>query len=233
MGDGRPDVAPRGPVLVDGHLALVVDATVAGLRGRGVDARAYSCGASGVLPPADACFLVLLVPGRAESAVRAGRAAAGTGLVWGAVVEAPSAAVADALVDTGAAWVLSAGAGLGAVLAALDRAARRTTATAVPAPGPRSSPAVRLASLGPQERAVLDAMAEGRSVPETARVLAATHATVRAHRRSICTKLGVRSQLAAVALLLRQEVEDEPALPAPRVPGPAAAFASDPAEPVV
>jgi DNA-binding NarL/FixJ family response regulator len=63
----------------------------------------------------------------------------------------------------------------------------------------------RLARLTPREQAVLDGMRAGGTVAELAALLDVREATVRTHVRAILRKLGVRSQLAAVAVA--QELE--------------------------
>ena len=63
----------------------------------------------------------------------------------------------------------------------------------------------RLARLTPREQAVLDGMRAGGTVAELAGLLDVREATVRTHVRAILRKLGVRSQLAAVAVA--QELE--------------------------
>lgn len=59
----------------------------------------------------------------------------------------------------------------------------------------------RLARLTARERAVLAGMAEGIAVTYLAAMLDVAETTVRSHVKSILRKLGVRSQLAAVALV--------------------------------
>lgn len=207
----------QGLVLVDGEPTLVVDATAAALRGHGVDARVGQ--EDGAPAPRS---LLLIVPAGAEALCRALDTVGRHRLPWGAIVDgradARGAATVDALGEAGASWVLDADTGLPSVLAALAALEVPTDATA-PSPAaapPRAgvatttSPARRLASLTPEERTVLEAMAGGRSLGETAEATGSTVATVRAHRRSVRTKLGVRSHLAAVALLVRQQAEDAP-----------------------
>lgn len=60
-----------------------------------------------------------------------------------------------------------------------------------------------LESLSPREQQVLTALMDGRSAAEIARDSVVSEATVRTQIRSILTKLGVRSQLAAVSLARR------------------------------
>lgn len=214
------------PVLVDGEPPLVVDATAAALRGHGLDARVAGSESSATGPAP--VSLALLVPAGAEAVCRALATAGRTGLPWGAIVDgrtgATGAATADTLVEGGASWVLAADTGLVAVVAALDRVASRAAdpgdlpgSAVARAPALAAAPAARLATLTGHERLVLDAMADGRTLSETAARIDSTVATVRAHRRAVRTKLGVRSQLAAVALLIRQEAEDDvPELRGPR-----------------
>lgn len=207
----------HGMVLVDGEPPLVVDATAAALRGHGVDARV---GQEHGAPAARS--LLLIVPAGAEALYRALAAVGRHRLPWGAIVDGRSdargAATVDALREAGASWVLDADAGLPSVLAAVQALATLGVPTDddAPAAPPRAgvevttSPARRLASLTSEERTVLEAMAGGRSLGETAEATGSTVSTVRAHRRSVRTKLGVRSHLAAVALLVRQQAEDAP-----------------------
>ncbi len=213
----------HGLVLVDGEPTLVVDATAAALRGHGVDARV---GQEDGAPAAGS--LLLIVPAGAEALCRALDTVGRHRLPWGAIVDGRSdarvAATVDLLGEAGASWVLDADAGLPSVLAAVQTLAALGVPTdaAAPAAPPRAdaptragvavttSPARRLASLTSEERTVLEAMAGGRSLGETAEATGSTVSTVRAHRRSVRTKLGVRSHLAAVALLVRQQAEDAP-----------------------
>lgn len=197
----------EGTVLVDGEPALVVDATVAALRGRGITAQTRGVGAPGA--PA-ARLLVLLVPAGEEAAWRAARMAAASRVPWVAIVDGRSRATQDALVEAGAAWVLPAEAGLDAVVTAISQVGRRPSGpTGSPAtPADTTTVGARLASLSQGERAVLDAMADGRSVAETALLLGQSPTTVRAHRRAVRTKLGVRSPLAAVSLLFHHQDAD-------------------------
>lgn len=65
--------------------------------------------------------------------------------------------------------------------------------------------ATRFATLSTRERTVLDAMRSGASVPRIAEQLEVAQTTIRSQVKSILRKLGVRSQLAAVALAHHQE----------------------------
>ncbi len=64
--------------------------------------------------------------------------------------------------------------------------------------------------LSPREGAVLRALAEGRPVEDIARARRVSSATVRSQVRGILTKLGVSSQLAAVAVARSSGWLDEP-----------------------
>jgi RNA polymerase sigma factor (sigma-70 family) len=57
----------------------------------------------------------------------------------------------------------------------------------------------RLGSLSPRERTVLERLYAGESVRMIAEVLEVSEATVRSHVKAVLSKLGVNSQLAAVA----------------------------------
>lgn len=58
----------------------------------------------------------------------------------------------------------------------------------------------RLASLSPQQHRVLELLAGGRRVSEVGRELGVSSGTVRSHVKSLRAKLGVRTQLKAVAI---------------------------------
>lgn len=81
----------------------------------------------------------------------------------------------------------------------------------------------RLERLSPRERAVLDLLAQGHRVSEVATVLGVADGTVRSQVKSLRRKLGVDSQLAAVAAMNRfsgdvSALELTPSLPRPRAP---------------
>ncbi len=61
----------------------------------------------------------------------------------------------------------------------------------------------RFAALAPRESAVLQALIDGRQAEEIANIAGVSVSTVRAQIRSVLQKLGVNSQLAAVALARR------------------------------
>lgn len=65
--------------------------------------------------------------------------------------------------------------------------------------------AVRLTTLSQREVIVLEALRSGASVPQIAQQLEVAETTIRSQVKSVLRKLGVRSQLAAVALVHRQE----------------------------
>ena len=64
---------------------------------------------------------------------------------------------------------------------------------------------LRLAWLTPRERVVLTHLMRGHTVEQIAAVEYVNVCTVRSHVRSILMKLGVRTQLAAVAMAYRDE----------------------------
>lgn len=79
----------------------------------------------------------------------------------------------------------------------------------------------RLDQLSPRERAVLDMLATGQRVSEVAERLGVADGTVRSQVKSLRRKLGVDSQLAAVAAMNRYSgdvsaLEVSPTLPRPR-----------------
>jgi DNA-binding NarL/FixJ family response regulator len=59
----------------------------------------------------------------------------------------------------------------------------------------------RLSTLSPQQRRVLELLASGRRVAEVAEIIGLTSATVRSHVKALRAKLGVKTQLEAVAML--------------------------------
>lgn len=87
---------------------------------------------------------------------------------------------------------------LRAVTRALDR-----EYTAAPPPVCSAEEAARVATLTVREAQILDALMTGASAAEVADLLVVSLPTVRTHIRSILSKLGVSSQLAAVALACR------------------------------
>lgn len=87
---------------------------------------------------------------------------------------------------------------LQAVSHALDRFARRRAAV-----DPMSTESARVASLTHRESQILDALMAGASADAIAVALVVSLPTVRTHIRAILTKLGVSSQLAAVAIACR------------------------------
>lgn len=83
-----------------------------------------------------------------------------------------------------------------------------------------------LAELSVRERECLEMIARGASTAEMERSMGVTNATVRSHVRSLLTKLGVHSRLAAASLALREGLVARPARAAagerrrPALPGP-------------
>ena len=61
-----------------------------------------------------------------------------------------------------------------------------------------------VASLTQRERAVARLLCDGATVGEMGTLLGITEATVRSHVKAVLRKLGVRSQVAAAAVLLHQ-----------------------------
>ncbi len=59
----------------------------------------------------------------------------------------------------------------------------------------------RIETLSPQQRRVLELLASGRQVSEVGALMGVTRGTVRSHVKALRAKLGVRSQLEAVAML--------------------------------
>ena len=74
-------------------------------------------------------------------------------------------------------------------------------------------------SLSPQQRVVLELLASGHRVKEVARIMEVADGTVRSHVRVLRSKLGARTQIAAVAML-RQLGEPVPGVPRPRTAPP-------------
>jgi len=63
--------------------------------------------------------------------------------------------------------------------------------------------AALVGTLSPRERLVLELLALGRRVPEIGRALELSESTVRSHVKSLRSKLGAETQLAAVAMFVR------------------------------
>ncbi|MFC7496273.1 MULTISPECIES: response regulator transcription factor [unclassified Nocardioides] len=128
----------------------------------------------------------------------------------------PSSAEADPVrwgrcLGAGAIGVLSQSCGLATLHEALDRAcvgeshldraqADRLLAAARRDDADHWSARTRLASLTPREREVMTHLMGGLCTAEIARRAVVSEATVRTQIKSVLTKLGVRSQLAAVAV---------------------------------
>jgi DNA-binding NarL/FixJ family response regulator len=73
-------------------------------------------------------------------------------------------------------------------------------------------------TLSPQQLRVLELLATGRQVAETAELLGVASGTVRSHVRSLRSKLGAKTQLEAVAMLrqVQEVVEAADLVPRPR-----------------
>lgn len=77
----------------------------------------------------------------------------------------------------------------------------------------------RIETLSPRETSVLAMLAQGHRVADIGRRLGVSEGTVRSHVRSLRRKLGVDSQLAAVAIARRVAgLPERPVPPAPRRP---------------
>lgn len=79
---------------------------------------------------------------------------------------------------------------------------------------------IRLASLSPQQLRVLELLASGRRVSEVGAELGVSSGTVRSHVKSLRARLGVRTQLKAVAIYQQVHGRGVPVGPAPAVPRP-------------
>lgn len=75
--------------------------------------------------------------------------------------------------------------------------------------GMHLDPQWRIKSLSDRERAVLHHMMEGRCASDIASIECVSLATARSHIRAILWKLGVNSQLAAVAYVRRLQIPDD------------------------
>lgn len=122
------------------------------------------------------------------------------------------AALADAVEGRAAAAALDADQPFIDLVAALDGVLRRATDIAVRADlvaglRARAREAALFAALTPREQEVLGGMLAGRSAAEIAAGQQVSLATVRSHIRAVLAKLGVSSQLAAVALAHRSAHE--------------------------
>ncbi|MCD6638440.1 MAG: LuxR C-terminal-related transcriptional regulator [Nocardioides sp.] len=75
----------------------------------------------------------------------------------------------------------------------------------------------RVRSLSPRQRRVLELLSEGLRVADVAEVVGVSPGTVRTHVKTLRGKLGVRSQLEAVAMLRRARGDEAlPLVPRPR-----------------
>lgn len=218
---GEPSAGGRRPVVVVlSEHALMADAVAAALRSRGIDAYpgpwsgyGIAVGRPGSAPDAG----ILLVAGDRVDLRGAARAlpAAGRTVPWVVLVERPTAPLRLGVLAATTTLVLPQSASLAETVAAVrlvaaaGRAADAAVAVAVdplPEPADRTSDehlvqAVR--ALTPSERGVLEMLYSGMSVTQVAHARTIAVATVRHHVRCILRKLGVSSQLAAVACYAR------------------------------
>lgn len=234
---------------------MAVDAAVAALRSRGLDAvarrpevsvgvpdidqagdvsgdqsgdevRDERAGEPGAVPtvvpepaePVPGAVLLLGLAGTPRSRERALAAVVSSNRPWVGVVEGLDLDQRADLLGLGACEVLPGDAGLDAVATSLEKASheqpagpaptgavlrRRVVAALSGYQGAASDGAAleRLDSLTPREREVLELLGAGRPVRQIAQTLGSSPATVRSQVRSVRRKLGVHSQLAAVAAL--------------------------------
>ncbi len=214
------------PVWVVGRPAMVVEVGVGALVRRGVDARVWSGGA----PPCDGVALLIHHDHDLPELWSLVEEVLSLGRPWVALVGSFGVDAVWALQGVGASTVLRADAGLDAVCAAVAAVPSTAPAPSSTVPPPSSAlpvapavaaslstvrppwvpdldePAGRLSRLTPREHEVLTGLGEGRSVQMIARSLGSSPSTVRTQVASVLRKLGVGSQLAAVAALHRAPV---------------------------
>lgn len=226
---------PVGRVVVVARLQLIAQAVGAALRELGVeaeplpwdratDAPGRSLGAGDVVvmiddlaSPADVASTCNLVVGLPARCVVLSRRPPGP--AWGALLAAGAAAVLTperSLEEIHA--VVCQVAGGEAVMDDDRRAELMSSWDAWRAEDERLR--ARLARLSPREEQVLLLLSEGSSVVDIINTLGIAEATVRSHVKSMRRKLGVDSQLGAVAMLHRLEqsmpAAGEPVTVAPR-----------------
>lgn len=224
---------------------MAVDAAVAALRSRGLDAVARR---PEVLPavaveatevghadapvapeppapvdPVPGAVLWLGLAGTPRSRERVLSGVVSSNRPWVAVVEGLDLDQRADLLGLGASEVLPGDAGLDAVARCIEEAAnqlphgpaptgvilhRRVAAALSGCHGSPDDGAARerLATLTPREREVLELLGAGRPVGQIAQTLGSSPATVRSQVRAVRRKLGVHSQLAAVAALRGSEL---------------------------
>lgn len=240
--EARPmeSMAPAGVVLVLSRLLLVSQAVGAALRDRGIEAEAsaWAVGVQRATQDLHEDDVVLLFDDLEDrDSVLATQALITRSLPQFVVLtHRPEGAAWGAMLASGAAAVMPTDSSLVEVEAALIQ----VRAGESPFPEVQRSRLLRewfrwlaeddalrerMADLSPREREILELLAQGSRVGDIVADLGVAETTVRSHIRSIRRKLGVGSQLAAVAAVHRlgdgvlATIErSRPALPSPRRP---------------
>lgn len=219
--DGEERRSPAVVVLSD--QALIADAVAAALVEAGVEAfsvgdRAWQASVVRAHKGLAASVGIALLEVEATEAVAAARRlmAGEPALSWIVLTGAPEGRLWEDMVRAGAARVMERTTGLGTLLAAIqevdDEATRPAPANPAEATrAERSDPS--FADLTTAEREVLEGLYAGQGVAEIAAARGVTVATARHQVRAILRKMGVRSQLAAVARYA--ELRDRPGGRAP------------------
>lgn len=206
-------------VRLESPLPLISQAVAQALRSRGVDVVGPHRGRerpSTEEDPATPLLLIVDEPTTSADVRRAlGRVSRHPGKVL-ALTGRSGGRFADALIASGAVAVMPDTASLDEVVSALERIAegrdlvedqvrrQRIHAWKTFLRDMREC-RDRLATLSPRERTVLRALAAGASVSVIATRLDVAETTVRSQVKSVLRKLGVQSQLAAVALVRQME----------------------------
>ena len=233
-------MTPAGVVLVLSRLLLISQAVGAALRDRGIDAEA-SGWADGVqratrdLTEADVVLLFDDLEDR-DSVVATQALVTHSSARFVVLTQRPEGAAWGALLASGAAGVMPTESSLVEVETAL-RLVREGNSLFSEVRRSRllrewfrwlaedDALRERVADLSPREREILDLLSQGSRVGDIVADLGVAETTVRSHIRSIRRKLGVGSQLAAVAVVHRLgegvlgTIEgSRPELPTPRRP---------------
>ena len=138
------------------------------------------------------------------------------GTVWGALLDEPTVDVIDSA--TSLSELADAVDRFAAGTRLLDPERRRSLRAAWAEALDNKRQAVALVqTLSPQQLRVLELLAFGHRVKEVASIMGVADGTVRSHVRALRAKLGVRTQLEAVAML-RHVQEPSVAIPRPRPP---------------
>ncbi|WP_345454061.1 helix-turn-helix transcriptional regulator [Nocardioides marinquilinus] len=213
--------AGRSAILVVAEHSLVSEAVCSALLGRGFDVsrrmlsevvpadpdRGRTGGAGSAVPGTALLLVDLATPAGLERACVAVRCLVGPCFLLTDVAPGPAW---GALLEAGAASVMASTVGLDEVVAALRgddsaehaltphrrRVLQGTWEQHVTATEERES---RMASLTPRERSVLEVIYRGAAVSDVAVFYRVSEATVRSQVRAVLTKLGVGTQLEAVA----------------------------------